>query len=63
VRHGVRYWAEIYHPGIRRSWRCHHRHPTRVSAADCATDMAARINRLGWEQATKRRKPARHHNG
>jgi hypothetical protein len=59
VRHGVRYWAEIYDPRIRRSWRCRHRHPTRVSAAQCAQDTANRIDRLGWERATRRRKPAR----
>lgn len=54
VRHGsVRYWAEIYHPGIRRTWRCHHRHPTRTAAAQCADDMAARINRRGWQRAIK----------
>src|SRR5438552_3468771 len=58
VRRGTRYFAEIYNPSIRRTWRCRHRHPTRVSAADCSTDMADRINRLGWDHAIKRRKTA-----
>lgn len=58
VRHGARYWAEIYHPGIRRTWRCHHRHLDRAAAAECATNMATRINRRGWQQATKTGKPA-----
>ena len=61
VRRGVRCFAEIYNPGIRRTWRCRHRHPTRVSAATCTTDMADRINRLGWDHAIRRRKPAKRH--
>lgn len=58
VRHGaLRYWAEIYNPGIRRTWRCHHRHPTRAAAADCAKGMATRINRRGWQRATRAKSP------
>jgi hypothetical protein len=47
------YGAELSDTDTGRTWRCTHDHTTQQAASRCADVMEERINRLGWEQATR----------
>lgn len=54
-----RYRGQIEGPGAGRRWRCPHQHLTPASASQCAGLMARRIDRVGWQRATRRQASAR----